>query len=164
MVRPGRDRLNDIIEMDESYIGGIEEEVGGRCTEKKSIIGIATQARGKRAIGRIRLKRIPEASASSIEAFARQAIEEGSTIVSDGWSGYAGKKHFGYEHVVKVIRGSGQAPHKLLPQPHRISSLLDRLLLGTYQGAVSGHHLDYYLDEFTFRFNPRTVRHRGKLF
>ena len=37
-------------------------------------------------------------------------------------------------------------------------------LLGTHQGAVSRAHLDYYLDEFTFRFNRRTVRHRGKLF
>ena len=34
---------------------------------------------------------------------------------------------------------------------------------GTHQGAVSREHLDYYL-EFTFRFNRRTSRHRGKLF
>lgn len=27
---------------------------------------------------------------------------------------------------------------------------------------VSHAHLDYYLDEFTFRFNRRTSRHRGK--
>lgn len=164
MVRPGRDRLNGVIEMDESYIGGIEEEVRGRCTEKKSIVVIAAQARGKRAIGRIRLQRIPDASAPSLEAFARQAIEEGSTIVSDGWPGYAGMKHLGYQHIVKVIRGSGQPPHKLLPRPHRVASLLDRWLLGTYQGAVRADHLDYYLDEFTFRFNRRTSRHRGKLF
>ena len=36
--------------------------------------------------------------------------------------------------------------------------------MGTYQGAVSRQHLDYYLDEFTFRFNRRASRHRGKLF
>ena len=36
--------------------------------------------------------------------------------------------------------------------------------MGTHQGAVSREHLDYYLDEFTFRFNRRTSRHRGKLF
>ena len=38
------------------------------------------------------------------------------------------------------------------------SSLLKRWLLGTHQGAVSHKHLDYYLDEFTFRFtaaNPK---------
>ncbi len=33
-------------------------------------------------------------------------------------------------------------------------------MLGTHQGAVSHEHLDYYLDEFTFRFNRRTSRYR----
>jgi hypothetical protein len=47
---------------------------------------------------------------------------------------------------------------------HRAASLLKRWLLGTHQGAVSREHLDYYLDEFTFRFNRRASRHRGKLF
>jgi hypothetical protein len=36
--------------------------------------------------------------------------------------------------------------------------------VGTHQGAVSLQHLDYYLDEFTFRFNRRKSRSRGKLF
>jgi len=45
-----------------------------------------------------------------------------------------------------------------------VVSLLKRWLLGTHQGAVSHEHLDYYLDEFTFRFNRRTSRNRGKLF
>ena len=37
-------------------------------------------------------------------------------------------------------------------------------MLGTHQGAVSIEHLDGYLDEFTFRFNRRKSRSRGKLF
>jgi hypothetical protein len=37
-------------------------------------------------------------------------------------------------------------------------------LLGTYQGAIAHAHLDDYLDEFTFRFNRRTSKSRGKLF
>ena len=37
-------------------------------------------------------------------------------------------------------------------------------MIGTHQGAISHEHLDYYLDEYTFRFNRRTSRHRGKLF
>jgi hypothetical protein len=51
-----------------------------------------------------------------------------------------------------------------LPRVHRAVSLLKRWLTGTHQGAVSREHLDYYLDEFVFRFNRRTSRHRGKLF
>ena len=33
-----------------------------------------------------------------------------------------------------------------------------------HQGAVSHEHLEDYLNEFTFRFNRRLSRHRGKLF
>ena len=53
---------------------------------------------------------------------------------------------------------------KLLPRVHRVASLLKRWLLGTHQGAVAREHLAYYFDEFTFRFNRRTSKSRGKLF
>ena len=53
---------------------------------------------------------------------------------------------------------------ELLPRVHRVASLLKRWLLGTHQGAVGATHLDYYLDEFTFRFNLRPSGSRGKLF
>ena len=51
-----------------------------------------------------------------------------------------------------------------MPRVHLVVSLLKRWLVGTHQGAVSHKHLDYYLDEFTFRFNRRRSRSRGKLF
>ena len=52
----------------------------------------------------------------------------------------------------------------MLPRVHRVVSLLKRWLLGTHQGAIRHEHLDYYLDEFTFRFNRRKSTSRGKLF
>ena len=54
--------------------------------------------------------------------------------------------------------------HVNMPGVHRVASLLKRWLLGTHQGAVSNKHLDYYLDEFTFRFNRRSSNARGLLF
>ena len=51
-----------------------------------------------------------------------------------------------------------------LKLPHLVASLLKRWLLGIYEGAVRPTHLAYYLDEFTFRFNRRASRQRGKLF
>ncbi len=64
--------------------------------------------------------------------------------------------------------GSSSAAASLLTsscrEVHRVASLLKRWLLGTHQGAVSPQHLDYYLDEFTFRFNRRRARARGLLF
>ena len=51
-----------------------------------------------------------------------------------------------------------------MPRVHRVIVLLKRWLIGTHQRAVSHKHLDYYLDEFTFRFNRRRSKSRGKLF
>ena len=70
----------------------------------------------------------------------------------------------GYHHRVTFLKGKKESPSELLPRVHRVASLLKRWLLGTHQGAVSQGHLDYYLDEFTFRFNRRNSRSRGKLF
>ena len=63
-----------------------------------------------------------------------------------------------------LLKRRAKTASELLPRVHRVASLLKRWLLGTHQGAVSPEHLDYYLDEFTFRFNRRTSRYRGKLF
>ena len=115
-------------------------------------------------IGRIRMRRIPDASSQSLLPFVTSAIEPGSTVITDGWEGYEGLKEHGYKHRPKVIRGSGKSASALLPRVHRVASLLKRWLLGTHQGAVSREQLDHYLDEFTFRFNRRTSRFRGKLF
>ncbi len=52
----------------------------------------------------------------------------------------------------------------MLPSCHKVVFLLKRWLLGTHHGGVSHKHLDYYLDEFAFRFNRRTSKYRGKLF
>ena len=163
MVRPDRDRLSGRIEVDETYLGGLEEVVRGRQTLKKALIAVAAQE-NRKAIGRIRMLRIPDASGESLLSFIVQAIEPGSIIRTDGWEGYSGLETNGYTHEVRVIKSSDASAAQLLTRVHRVVSLLKRWILGTHQGAISPEHLDYYLDEFTFRFNRRTSRHRGKLF
>jgi len=163
MVRPGRDRLVGEVEVDETYVGGVDPGGGRRHLGNKALVAIAAQVDGE-GIGRIRLRRIPDASSRSLQAFVKEAIEPGSTVATDGWEGYEGLKGAGYKHRPRVISGSGKTASTLLPRVHRVASLLKRWLLGTHQGGVSRDHLDYYLDEFTFRFNRRTSRYRGKLF
>lgn len=164
MVRPGRDRLCGRVEVDETFLGGPEEGVRGRQTFKKALVVVAAEEKGK-AIGRIRMLRIPDASAINLRSFILQAIEPGSTIVTDGWEGYTGLDAHGYTHEIRVAKEfPKELALKLMPRVHRVVSLLKRWVLGTHQGAVSSEHLDYYLDEFTFRFNRRTSQHRGKLF
>jgi transposase-like protein len=115
-------------------------------------------------LGRIRLRRISDGSADSLHTFVTETIEPGSFVHTDGWHGYDGLKAAGYRHRVTLLRGRQDLAMTCLPRVHRVASLLKRWRLGTHQGAVSQAHLDYYLDEFTFRFNRRTSRHRGLLF
>lgn len=161
MVRPGRDKLSGRVEVDETFVGGLEEGVRGRGSEKKVLIIIAAEEDG-RGIGRIRLNCIPDASQVTLHKFIYGTIELGSTIHTDGWKGYQGLD--GYVHNVTALQKRKEPAHELLPRVHQVASLLKRWLLGTHQGAVSHEHLEYYLDEFTFRFNRRKSNSRGKLF
>jgi len=161
MVRPGRDRLSGTVEVDETYVGGERPGKRGRGAAGKALVVIAAQIDGTR-IGRIRLKRVPDASAASLEEAVQAGVQPGARVCTDDWSGYRGLSRLGYVHdIVRATATLGDDP---LPKAHRVASLLKRWWLGTHQGAIRSSHLDYYLDEFTFRFNRRTSRSRGKLF
>jgi hypothetical protein len=163
MVRPGRDQLHGTVEVDETFIGG--ESPDGTWDDQKAIVLVAAEEDGA-GIGRIRLASAPDKSRKSLTRFVQQVVAPESVVHTDGGGGYRGLEKLGYEHLCTVV-GWGADPAKagrLLPRVHRVASLLKRWLLGTHQGAVSVEHLDYYLDEFTFRFNHRTSRSRGKLF
>ena len=163
MVRPGRDRLCGRVEVDETYYGAPADDIYGRTVGRKALIAIAAEERGK-GIGRIRMRRVPDASAESLVPFVADSVQPGSTIHTDGWDGYSGLENQGYlRDITPVGRKKGVAV-TLMPRVHMVASHLRRWLLGTLHGAVSHEHLDYYLDEFTFRFNRRTSRYRGKLF
>ncbi len=164
MVRPGRDRLTGIVEVDESYVGGEEEGTHGRETYKKAIVVIAVEMRQPKGFGRIRIKHVPDVSSASLTPFVRAAVEPGSTVHTDGWNGYNDLAKHGYDRKVTVVSAGGDPAHVVMPGVHRVAALLKRWLLGTYQGAVSNEHLNYYLDEYTFRFNRRRSRSRGLLF
>jgi transposase-like protein len=162
MVRPGRERLSGTVEVDETYWGSEEEGVIGRQTAEKALVIVAAQADGPRKIGRIRLGRIPNVTKATLHGFIAENIEPGSVVRTDGLPAYRGLA--GYRHEPVVVTGSGKTADELLPRVHTVISLVKRWLLGTHQGAVSHQHLDYYLDEYTFRFNRRNSASRGKLF
>lgn len=161
MVRPGRDRLSGIVEVDETYIGGKRSGKRGRGAAGKALVVIAAQEDGER-LGRIRLKRVMDASANSLESAVQECIEPGTVVRTDDWRGYSQLQTLSYVH--HVARQESHVGENLLPLTNRVASLLKRWLLGTHQGAIYLTHLDYYLDEFTFRFNRRRSGSRGKLF
>jgi transposase-like protein len=163
MVRPGRDRLTGRVEVDECYVGGLEEGLPGRLNLDKALVVVAAQEDGP-GIGRIRMRQIIDASAESLIPFVEDSVEPGSIIHTDGWSGYLPLERKGYDHDVTILKRKKKTASQLMPRVHRVIALLKRWLMGTHQGAVSHKHLDYYLDEFTFRFNRRRSKSRGKLF
>jgi transposase-like protein len=157
MVRPGRDQLAGCVQVDETYVGGRKKPgKRGRGAGGKTLVAIAVEDKSPKGIGRIRLQPLPDASAASLGRFVGAAIAPGSVVASDDWVGYGPLVSLGYTRRV--------LPPKDLVLPHLVASLVKRWLLGTYQGAVKPTHLAYYLDEFTFRFNRRSSRSRGKLF
>jgi transposase-like protein len=166
MVRPGRDKLLGQVEVDETYIGGEEAGTGntGRGADEKCLVVVATECIEKK-IGRVRFRIIPNASSENLISFIEDSIENGSSVITDGWSGYKPLRNSEkYTHVVKTITGSGKVAHELLPHVHMVDSLVKRWINGTHQGKISAKHLEYYLDEFAFRFNRKMSTYRGKLF
>lgn len=157
MVAPERQPLAGLVEIDETTLnhrtkadapaGGAGRSHGG----KLALAGAVEQA-GK-GPGRIRLAPIADYSAASLHAFIATNIAPGTTVKTDGWSGYPGAADVGHEpHIVGPM-----AAHLVLPWVHRVFANLKRWALGVYHG-LRPKHLQTYLDEFAFRFNRRRNR------
>jgi len=162
MIRPDRDRLSGLVEVDEILIGRKRRKFEGRSPQGKTLVLVAAEDKGKQGIGRIRMQIIPNATAGSLRAAVIAMVEPGSIVRTDGWTSYR-LQQWGYRHRL-IKRSLPNLDDDPTPLIHRVSSLLKRWLLGTHQGGIQKAHLQEYLDEFVFRFNRRTSRSRGKLF
>jgi transposase-like protein/DNA-directed RNA polymerase subunit RPC12/RpoP len=162
MVLSGRNKLKGIVEVDEVLVGGKTSGKRGRGAEGKSLISVAVEVKGRKT-GRVRLEKIPDASASSLKGFIERNIEPSSIIITDAWPSYSGLEEMGYVHKVQksVVKEDDE---EILPNVHRIASLLKRWLLGTHQSYMNKNKLGYYLDEYVFRYNRRASNSRGLLF
>lgn len=164
MVRSEREQLSGVIEVDETFAGGVGQGgKRGRGTSK-SIIVIAIEVKEPKGYGRIRMQHIPDSSCNSLQAFICNVVSKGATVHTDGWTGYNGLSQHGYLHERTVLSSSEDPAHIAMPGVHRIASLLKRWILGTHQGSVNPAHLQSYMEEFTFRFNRRTSNSRGLVF
>lgn len=164
MVRPDRDRLEGLVEVDETYVGATEPGLDGRRTDSKAIVAIAVELRQPRGLGRVRMARLDEITQPEIVRFVSGAVTPGSVVRTDGWNIYRRLAQEGYQHDPLSIVGTGDPAHVVMPGVHRVASLLKRWLAGTLHHGIGHDHLEYYLDEFTFRFNRRNSRSRGLLF
>lgn len=162
MVFPGRGKLTGNVEVDETFVGGKKSGKRGRGAEGKVLVVIAVEILEKGS-GRVRLSAVPDASHESLVKFITDNIEKGSVVTTDGWNGYSGLSEEGYSHKIEEMTKLLEN-EEILPNVHRIASLLKRWLLGTHQNYIGEPYLSYYLDEYTFRFNRRKSKSRGLLF
>ena len=151
-VRPGREKLHGKVEVDDTYVGGKEEDVVGRQVATKTPVVVAVEVRG-RASGRVRRRARTDLSAASLLPFVQETIVPATVVCTDGWQGYARVASRGFHHRVRLMKTEAD-PSRVLPHVHRAISNLKSWLQGTHHG-VSPKHLQPYLDEYAFRFNRR---------
>ena len=174
MIRPGRERLSGVVEVDECFVGHTPRQKrpakkkGKRAVKQQdssnAIIAVAVEIKLTKGFGRIRLGRIAAPTQVALMPFIKGTIEPGSIVHTDGSAAYRSLSKNGYRRMRTVMYGNEKPAHISMPGVHRVASLLKRWLLGTHQGAIRPKQLDHYLDEFVFRFNRRTSRSRGLLF
>jgi transposase-like protein len=169
MIRSGRDLLSGLVEVDETYIaiGDKAQPVnakGRKSNTTKTLVVVGVEMLEPKGFGRIRLRRISDDSEQQVIPFVKEAIQAGAIVHTDGSAAYRSLKDEGYVHQKSIMLGSDTPGHLSMPGVHRVAALIHRWLLGTHQGAVQPAQLDYYLDEFVFRFNRRKSLSRGMLF
>ena len=168
MVRPDQDRIGiegEHVEVDASWVGG-RTRGKGRGVHDKVLVACAVEVkqrktgsplnkrRNGRYAGRVRLAVAPDRSAASLCGFVAGAVQPGTSIITDDWSGYSELKKRGFQHLAVAERGDPQVAEEYLPIIHLVFSNLKTWLRGTHHG-VSHQHLQAYLNEYTFRFNRR---------
>ena len=169
MVRPDRELLHGEVEVDETYLALTDRidpisAAGRKSNTTKVLVAIAVEILQPKGFGRIRVQRIDRGDHDHLMPFIKTSVCPGSLIHSDGSPAYRQLKENGYEHSQTVHLGSAIPAHESMPGVHRVASLMQRWLMGTHHGAVQPGQLDYYLDEYVFRFNRRSSRSRGLLF
>jgi hypothetical protein len=152
MVRSGRPRLEGVVEVGRTFV-----PVGA----DRAVIAVAVEDRGLDA-GRVRMQPLASARDAQLLRFVAWAVEPGATVVTDRLRDRSAVARLGCQ----LGSPGPPGPQAAAPLAHlrAVQRLLGDWLLRTYHGATTGDLLDWYLDEFTFRFNRRSARHRGLLF
>lgn len=162
MIRPDRDRLHGVVELDETFLGSVSPGQFGAGTGKVPV-QVAVERVGSRRLGRVRFAVASRPGTLELVEFACTTVEPGSVIRTDGARMLRRLTDRGYQHEYTTVYNSLDKAEEL-PGVHRVASLLKRWTAGTLHYSVSDQHLAYYLDEYAFRFNRRASSARGMLF
>jgi hypothetical protein len=156
--------LGGVVEVDETWEGGLRQGEPERPTVRDARVVGAVEVKDV-GWGRVRLELLENGSSTSIGPFLQENVAAGSTLLSENRQEYRDlTRDLGMDHVPAHLSGGEGEAQEAHPAVHRVFSLLHRVLLTTYQGAVSRKHLSNYLAEYEFRFNRRSSASRTLLF
>jgi transposase-like protein len=150
MVRSGRPRLVGRVEIGSLAVPGRRDRAAGAAG---ATAGIVLEDRGPEP-GRVRMQRLAAATAGELTALVGRVVEPGTLVRAVRLERWYPLAELGF-----MTERAPALTH--LPDLQRD---LAAWLRGTHQAATSPAQLDWYLDEFTFRFNRRHATHRGLLF
>ncbi len=136
--------------MDETYVGGQDENALGRNEGKKRIVAIAIERKGK-GIARMYGRVIETASRKNLKSFMQSHISPTAQVRTDGWAGYKGLE----KEFPNLVREKSEKKGKNFPQLHRSIMMFKAWLRGVHHSVT---HLQAYINEYTYRFN----RHKMK--
>ena len=140
--------LTGEVHVDESIIGGPEEQKRGRSHSKKKLIIVALEI-VKDGVGRAYAEVINDSSSRSFSPFFEKYISKNAIIKTDEWTGYKPLKKE-YPNLVQIPSESGKG----FPDIHIHIMNLKGWLRGIHHHC-SEDHLQGYLNEYHFRFNRR---------
>lgn len=153
MMQENGAMLSGIIEADETYVGGKTTEKRGRFSNKTAVVGIVEKKKGQ---GKIKAFATKQADATVTLPFLRANILPGSTLQTDESRIYSRvKRDFTHEFVnhskLEYVK-SGVHTNTI----EGFWGQLKRSLDGTYH-CVSPKYLQFYVNEFVYRYNHRDV-------
>jgi transposase-like protein len=154
MESSGNFLLSGSVEVDETFIGGADENSRGRKKGKKKLVVIAIEKK-KKGVSRFYAQVIDKADAINLGSFMEQRITKDAQIVTDEWTGYKplDKIFSNMTHIKSGKKGEN------FPELHRVIMNFKSWLRGTH------HHvgdLQDYINEYTYSFNRSFMK--GNIF
>ncbi len=150
LFNQNKDLLSDTIEIDETYIGGKHKGKRGRGSENKTAVMGLVQRKGN-----LKAKVVSNTNSYTVGSMIRDNVNLGADIVTDEYRSYNVVKKMGFNHQtvchVKEQWANGTIHVNTL---EGFWSQLKRSINGTYH-CVSPKYLQFYVDEFVYRYNHR---------